>query len=359
MVSPNFLPLITLAAVLLALGVLLSAAVVWLMARSLLRPPRMTDGKAAWVLRRLSPGDLGLPYEDVSFDVRDERTGRPLRIKGWWIPAAAPANAAGGQASGRCVVLLHGYADAKVGAIAWAPPWHDLGFNILAIDLRAHGESGGTESTAGYFERHDVEQVIGQLRAERARDAAQVVLFGVSLGAGVAAAVAAQPDEGGTKGRHSGLPGMNLSAVVMESPFADFRAAATTHIDALGLPGGPFPRAALWLAERLSGARFDAVRTVDLVGKAPCPVLIIAPDSDLFRTAADTGAMEAALRGRGAGSGVGRVWRVEGADHLMAAHADPAAYRRALESFLVEALGGSHGDAALSPPLPNLVRDPG
>src|SRR5688500_5458388 len=57
---------------LLAIGVLLTAATVFLMAWPLLRPPRMTDGKAAWLLRRLSPGDLGLPYEDVSFPVRDE-----------------------------------------------------------------------------------------------------------------------------------------------------------------------------------------------------------------------------------------------------------------------------------------------
>ena len=39
--------------------------------------------------------------------------------------------------SDRCVVLLHGYADAKVGAIAWAPMWHELGYHALAIDLRA------------------------------------------------------------------------------------------------------------------------------------------------------------------------------------------------------------------------------
>jgi pimeloyl-ACP methyl ester carboxylesterase len=260
-------------------------------------------------------------------------------------------------------VLLHGYADAKVGAIAWAPVWHDLGFNILAIDLRAHGESGGVETTGGYFERHDVEQVIGQLRAERAREAAHVILFGVSLGAAVAAAVAALPGEA-LDGRARGENGADspdvataqsghspplVSAVVMESPFADFCAAAAAHMDALGLPGGPFPRAALWLAERMSGARFDDVRPVDLIRTAWCPVLLIAPAADVFRTAAETAAMEAALAARPAGSGVGRVWRVEGADHLMAAHADPAEYRRVLESFLAEALGGSHGPAATCP----------
>jgi pimeloyl-ACP methyl ester carboxylesterase len=339
----------------------LAAAVVALMARSLLRPPRMGDGKAMWLLKRLSPGDLGLQFEDLSFDVRDEHTGRPLRVRGWWIPLGGEARR---RTSDRTVVLLHGYADAKVGAIAWAPVWHDLSFNILAIDLRAHGESGGVESTGGYFERHDVEQVIGQLRAERAGEAAHVVLFGVSLGAGVAAAVAALPGEArnagpGASGAElpdaaaaaSGHPSPLVSAVVMESPFADFGAAAAAHMDALGLPGGPFPRAALWLAERMSGARFDEVRPVDLIRTARCPVLIIAPAADVFRTAAETAAMEAALAARPASSGVGRVWCVDGADHLMAAHAEPAEYRRVLQSFLAEALGGSHDAAGTSSPI--------
>src|SRR5258707_11879026 len=172
---------VTLIVLLIAFGLLSCAAAVFGMALSLLRPLRMTDGKATWVLQRISPGDLGLVFEDVHFIVRDERYGRRLRLAGWWIPAA--------QTSDRCVIFIHGYADAKVGAIAWAPVWHALGFNILALDLRAHGQSGGEQCTAGYFERHDVSQAIDQLRAERPLQTQRLVLFGISMGAAVAAAV--------------------------------------------------------------------------------------------------------------------------------------------------------------------------
>src|SRR5689334_21077842 len=137
--------LFLLAVVLLVAGMVLVAATVAVMSWSLLRPPRMTDGKAAWLLRRLSPGDLSLSYEDVSFTVRDERGGGTIRIVGWWIPAVATS----ARDAGRCVVLIHGYADAKVGAIAWAPLWHARGYHVLAIDLRAHGDSGGAETTGG------------------------------------------------------------------------------------------------------------------------------------------------------------------------------------------------------------------
>ena len=91
----------------------------------------MTAGKALYLLNRLAPDDLGLPYEQSTFVVRDERTGKPLPIVAWWIPCES----AGAPETGRCAVLIHGYADAKVGAIAWAPLWHALGYHLLVPDL--------------------------------------------------------------------------------------------------------------------------------------------------------------------------------------------------------------------------------
>src|SRR5262245_33052120 len=105
----------------------LCAIATLLLALMLLRPSRMTDGKAAYVLKRLSPGDLGMRFEEIRFTVRDEaRPGSALTLAGWWIPHPA--------AAGKCVVLIHGYADAKVGAIAWAPTWRAMGYNICALD---------------------------------------------------------------------------------------------------------------------------------------------------------------------------------------------------------------------------------
>lgn len=312
--------LLLLAVVLSALGVLLTAVTVFVMAWSLLRPPRMTDGKAAWLLQRLSPGDLGLPYEEVSFLVRDQRTDVPLRMAGWWIPSAHPRD--------RCVVLLHGYADAKVGVIAWAPAWHRLGFNILALDLRAHGESAGRESTAGYYERHDVDQVISQLCAERPAATRQVVLFGASLGAAVATATAALRDD--------------LAALVLESPYIDFRSASMTHMDLLGLPGRRLQAAALRLAEWLGYAKFDEVRTIDLLRKVPCPVLLITPADDVFLSPNGLRQFETAL----AALPYGRMWHVEGATHLRGLHAEPNAYAERLRQFIEEALAALPTPAA-------------
>src|SRR5947207_2832163 len=100
---------------LLLVGAALFAFVCLMMARALLSPPRMVGGQALWMLRRLTPDDLGLPFEEIWFDVRDEKSGQKIDIAAWWISAA------GARASDRCALIVHGYADSKIGGIAWAP----------------------------------------------------------------------------------------------------------------------------------------------------------------------------------------------------------------------------------------------
>jgi pimeloyl-ACP methyl ester carboxylesterase len=304
--QPNLVSYLTLAGVLIGVLVMTCAALVLLLARAMVRPPRMSDGKAAWVLKRLSPGDLGLQFEEVSFDVRDARTGQAIRIAGWWIPHA--------EAGGRTVILLHGYADAKVGAIAWAPTWHKLGWNILAIDLRAHGESGGDYCTGGFFERDDVSQVIDQLRARRPAETRRLALFGVSFGAAVAVATAALRDD--------------VDAIVLDSPVPDFAVAAALQMERLGAPVGAVRRTAVRLAQSMTAADYDAVRLLDLLPKLRCPVLVIAPEFDALLKDGFADRLKAALPPTGA------YWHVPETGHLMALVADADEYAARLERFL-------------------------
>ena len=300
--------LLILLCVLLASGGLLWIGLAALMAWSILTPPRMSAGKAIYHLHRLSPGDLGLGFEEQPFTVRDSRSNRKLHIAGWWIPASPSAN--------RCAILIHGYADAKVGAIAFAPLLNDLDLNILAIDLRAHGESDGRFSTGGYFERDDITQVIDQIRAARPFQTEQLILFGISLGASVACGIAAVRSD--------------IAAVILESPFPSYERVIASHIRLMNLPGGLMLKAAIAVGQKISGANFSEVRVVDLLRVIHCPAMLIVGGEDELLDAEDIALLRSAVRD-GTGS---EFWLVQNAGHLAAMAIDPIEYRQRVESFL-------------------------
>jgi pimeloyl-ACP methyl ester carboxylesterase len=297
--------------VFLSIGILLVLALWFSMAWALVHPPRMTDGKAAYLLKRLSPMDLGLEFEEIRFEVADQKSVRPMNLAGWWMPADDPK-------TDRCVILVHGYADAKVGSIAWGPLFHELNYHILAIDLRGHGESDGTVTTAGYFERHDLNQVINQLRERYPQQSRELVLFGISMGAAIIAATAVMRDD--------------LSAVILECPYADFRQAAAAHGYLMGLPLAGLQKFSIRLAQVLIGADFGVVRPVDLIPRIGCALMVIQAGDDPLVGLAEMDALKGAMESRPAN--LTEYWRIEGVGHVLGMAAGPEEYGQRVKRFL-------------------------
>jgi pimeloyl-ACP methyl ester carboxylesterase len=107
-----------------------------------------------------------LAHEDVAFH------SDGLLLKGWLFRGREPRRG--------LIVYLHGSADNRAFGAGIARRLGPKGWDVLACDSRAHGESEGADCTYGYYERRDV---VVALDAVRAKDA---VLLGVSLGGAVA-----------------------------------------------------------------------------------------------------------------------------------------------------------------------------
>jgi uncharacterized protein len=304
------LPIISLLVVLVVVALALYGLTVFMLARTLTRPRRLTPARALARVGRMSPSDLSLPFEECKFQIIDQNTGRPLRLAAWWMPHPT---------SKACAILLHGYADAKIGSIAWAPLLQRLGYNVLAVDLRAHGESEGRDITAGYFERHDISQIIDQLKLQRPGQTESIILFGISMGAAVAAATANIRSD--------------LTGVILDSPYAHFRDAASLHADLTGLPGESFLALGWQLAKWRTGANFEEIDPARTIQTAKCPVLIIAATRDLLVSPEAQVCLQSSITRRGDCS---RVWAME-ADHVLGYSADPSEYEAQIKRFLDQA----------------------
>jgi pimeloyl-ACP methyl ester carboxylesterase len=121
------------------------------------------------------PADFGLRSETVSFEAKD---GVPL--KAWWLPASGAPRAA--------VIVAHGIDHTRQVMLPRAEFLVRGGYDVLLVDLRGHGESGGTVVSPGFLEALDI---LGALRYVRSRGYKEpVALLGVSYGA-VASLIAA------------------------------------------------------------------------------------------------------------------------------------------------------------------------
>ncbi len=128
---------------------------------------------------------LGFDYQRVQFTATDG-----VKLVGWWIPAQGGRTS---KAAHDTVLVCHGLAANKSNQLLMARQLVPGGFNVLAFDLRAHGESGGQLTTYGALEGRDVLGAVRWVRKEHPDESQRIFGAGASMGA-VALITAATDD---------------------------------------------------------------------------------------------------------------------------------------------------------------------
>jgi uncharacterized protein len=95
-----------------------------------------------------------IPYEEVAFAGEGG-----VRLRGWLFRASGPQHGT--------LVYLHGIADNRAGGIRIAKRFGPQGWDVLAYDSRAQGESGGEACTYGALEKRDLVRALDAVKADR------------------------------------------------------------------------------------------------------------------------------------------------------------------------------------------------
>ena len=209
-----------------------------------------------------------------------------LKLKGWLFV---------GQGRRRgTVVYLHGSADNRASGVYIAERFLQRGFDALAYDSRAHGESEGNACTYGYYEKKDLSRAIDRLQAQ------PVVVIGVSLGGAVALQAAAEDSR--------------ISAVVAVSSFSDLRTVVSERAPFIASKANI--EAAFRLAEEQ--ARFNVDQACPLLAapRIRVPAFLIHGQADTETPPAHSQRIFAALNGDK------RLLLVPGAGHNDALRSD-------------------------------------
>ena len=135
-----------------------------------------------WPVREVSsrPSEVGLEYEEVAFQSADG-----VRLTGWYIPA---------KDASFTILFCHGNGGNVMHLLDSVRFFHDLGLSCLAFDYRGYGASGGRPTEAGTY--LDAQAAYDWLTDVKHVPAAQIIVFGRSLGGSIAAHLAARVPAG-------------------------------------------------------------------------------------------------------------------------------------------------------------------
>lgn len=269
-------------------------AACWWGSEVVFHPPKMLP-HTIW------PDQFHLNYETVRFPATD---GVP--ITAWAIPAAQP--------TARTLLMLHGWGDNKGDLLRRTHPL-SRSFNLLYLDHRNHGESGGPRSTIGFLETRDVEAAMAWLERERPDWTSRLGVFGLSMGGALAIWTAA---------RHA-----TVRCVAVEAPFPSFnRVVGRYTYNGFHLPYFPFAWAALKMIQWRLGEDPEPYSPMYHIEKiAPRPVLFIAGREDNLMPLADVRELYERARDPK------ELWVVDNARHGRCEEVAGKDYHRKLEDF--------------------------
>lgn len=128
-----------------------------------------------------SPADLGLAHEELWLAVARQDGAGDERVHGWWLPAARPG--------APTLLYLHGVRWSLGNNLFRIARWHDLGFNVLAVDYRGFGRSDGDLPSEQAIQA-DARAAWAEVRRREPQKAMRFI-YGHSLGAAVALDLAA------------------------------------------------------------------------------------------------------------------------------------------------------------------------
>lgn len=218
--------------------------------------------------------------------------------------------------NGSAVVVCHGIRHDKNSGVRYVQYLLRDGYTLLLIDFRNHGESDGTFTTYGYYEKHDLLAAVRYLR-ERVQVKGRIGVIGASMGASITLMAAAECED--------------IGAIVLDSPFASLRDICSHGVRRItGLPEVllhlPLKLAYLWLLT-FEHCDVPAVEPAESAKEVHCPMFLIHGGEDPVipvshsRIIYNNAAVEKDL------------WIIDDVGHLGVYLKDPEEYQKRVSSF--------------------------
>lgn len=219
--------------------------------------------------------------------------------------------------SKRTVVISHGITWSRYGSVKYGVLFYKRGFNVLIYDLRHHGQSGGPNTSFGYYEKMDLKCVV-DWALERLGEGGIVGTAGESLGAA-------------TTLEHAGVD-PRIRFALADCSFSDlprlfaYRLRMEYH-----LPAFPLIPIASWVTRIVAGWSFQQASPLQYLPQIETPIFFVHGKEDSYIPAQMSVEMYEAKR-----KGYRKLYLAPNAGHAEALLKNPAEYDHEVGVFLKE-----------------------
>lgn len=184
-----------------------------------------------------------------------------LKLKGYEIRAKEESNT--------WVIAVHGYLSYCCEMVPYAKKFQEYGYNILIVDLRAHGRSQGEYIGMGWLDHYDLQLWIEKIIEEHKK--CKIILYGISMGSATVAMTTGEK-----------LPS-NVKLAIADCGYSSVWDEFKIHLKkVLHLPSFPILYVGSLMSKILAGYTFQEASTIKQVKKSITPTLFIHGTKDKF-----------------------------------------------------------------------------
>ena len=218
--------------------------------------------------------------------------------------------------SKNAVIIIPGRSESLMYSYYFAIPYAKIGFNVLVIDIRAHGNSDGKYNTVCVGEDGDI-LAWSKLLAERFGNE-KILLHGICIGACTCGLLAIRSD----------CPDY-IAGVVSEGGYISFPETFKQHMIQINKPVFPVMQMVMHLIKKNTGTDVYKTRPIDFIDQVRLPYLFICGKKDL----SSLPKCSQALFDKCGSPDKTIVWFEEG-NHSHIRVADEAAYDKAITEWV-------------------------
>lgn len=212
-------------------------------------------------LRRVTEWGWLNGYDYTSWPVEELKISSP---HGYTLKALYYSQAG----ASKTVIISHGFTFSRYESYKFANLFYKRGYNILLYDLRNHGESGGSNTTFGFYEKFDLKALVDCALA-RLPSGGTVGTVGESLGAATTLLHAAIDDR--------------IAFAIADCPYSDLLALYRYRLrQDYHLPAFPLLPLARQIVHTLSGWWIEQASPIRYIGQVQAPVLFVHGQADTY-----------------------------------------------------------------------------